>query len=85
MKIVKELYGVAIIFFYYIKWPFVLGLPVLYFYLDYPRKWVLDIIWIWCLILIIKDFVYRFILKKSHCEAARQRHTTLEADGKEKK
>ncbi|NPA04369.1 MAG: hypothetical protein GXO61_05840 [Epsilonproteobacteria bacterium] len=53
----RHLYGAGILFFYYIKIPFVIGLPILYFYLDYPRYWVLDVLWLYCLGLIIKDIV----------------------------
>jgi hypothetical protein len=30
---------------------------------------VMDGIWIYCMLLIVKDFVYRFILGKKHCDA----------------
>jgi len=46
------------------KWPIVLGLPVLYFYLDYPRYWVLDLLWIYSLGLIVKDFAVMFLRYK---------------------
>jgi len=29
-KIIKELYGVGILFFYFFKWPYFLGFPILY-------------------------------------------------------
>ena len=67
--VLKDLYGAGILFFYYIKWPFVIWLLVAYFYLDFKNNIFLDILWIWCIILIIKDFVYKFILKKSHCNS----------------
>ncbi|WP_084274889.1 hypothetical protein [Nitratiruptor tergarcus] len=53
----RHFYGAGILFFYYMKWPIVLGLPVLYFYLGYPRYWLLDLLWLYCLGLIIKDIV----------------------------
>ncbi len=62
----KELYGVGIIFFYYLKWPIVLGLPLLYFGLDYQHNRVMDLLWGYSLILIIKDFIYLYILKKKY-------------------
>ena len=68
-SILKDLYGAGILFFYYAKWFIALGLPVLYFVLDYKDNPILDIIWVWCIILIIKDFVYKFILKKSYCKS----------------
>ena len=60
----KHLYGAGILFFYYMKWPIVLGLPVLYFYLHYPRNIILDILWLYCLFLIIKDFVVMWLRYK---------------------
>jgi len=69
-EVLKGLYGGAILFFYYVKWFIALGLPVLYFVLDYKRNIIMDIIWILCIILIIKDFVYKFILKKSYCDSS---------------
>jgi len=64
----KEIYGAGIIFFYYIKWLVFIGLPILYYGLDYKHNTVMDILWIYCFILIIKDFVMIFILKKRYCE-----------------
>jgi len=69
LRVLKDLYGAGILFFYYVKWFIVIGLPILYYVLDYKRNYILDILWIWCIILIIKDFVYTFILKKSHCNS----------------
>ncbi|WP_041354083.1 hypothetical protein [Nitratiruptor sp. SB155-2] len=57
----RHLYGAGILFFYYLKWPIVIGLPILYFYLHYPRNWILDILWLYSLILIIKDFVVMYM------------------------
>ncbi len=70
-RVLKDLYGAGILFFYYVKWFIIIGLPVLYFGLDYKRNYILDILWIWCIILAVKDFVYRFILKKSYCNSGK--------------
>jgi hypothetical protein len=51
----RHLYGVAILLFYYIKIPVLIGVPILYFYLNYKRSLFLDILWLWCAFLIIKD------------------------------
>jgi len=69
LGVLKDLYGAGILFFYYVKWVIALGIPVLYYVLDYKDNIIMDILWIWCIILIIKDFVYKFILKKSHCDS----------------
>ncbi len=52
----RELYGAGIIFFYYIKYPIVIGLPILYYGLDYSHNKIMDILWIYSFLLIIKDF-----------------------------
>ncbi len=69
LTVLKDLYGAGILFFYYVKWIIALGIPVLYYVLDYKDNIVMDILWVWCIILIVKDFVYKFILKKSHCDS----------------
>ena len=62
----KEIYGVGIIFFYYIKWLIVIGLPILYFELDYSSNMVMNVLWFYSFGLIVKDFVYMVILKKKY-------------------
>jgi hypothetical protein len=64
----RHLYGAGIIFFYYTKWFIAIGLPFYYFYLGIKRNIILDILWVWCIILIIKDIIYKFVLKKSYCD-----------------
>jgi hypothetical protein len=57
----KELYGVGILFFYFLKWPIFLG----YIYLrmnGFKENYILDVLWLYCLMLIIKDFY--MLLKK---------------------
>jgi len=66
-SILRELYGAGIIFFYYLKYPILIGWPLLRYGLDYPDNIVMNILWIYCLVLMIKDIVYKFILKKSYC------------------
>jgi hypothetical protein len=65
-KFLKEIYGVGIIFFYYMKWLIVLGLPLLYFGLDYGSNMVMNILWWYSFGLIAKDFIYMVILKKKY-------------------
>ncbi len=57
LKILRELYGAGIIFFYYFKYPIVIGLPILYYGLDYSQNIVMNILWIYSLLLIFKDIV----------------------------
>ena len=64
----RQFYGTLILFFYYVKWFILIGLPWLYYGLDYKDNLILDLLWIICLGLIIKDFIYTVILKKSYCK-----------------
>ena len=74
-KLWREIYGAGILFFYYFKWPMILGYPALVYGLDYPRYWVLDLLWIYCGLLIVKDLVWKFVLKRSYCEEGSCSHT----------
>jgi len=53
----RHLYGAGILFFYYIKWPVFIGIPLMYEYLGFKKNIYLNILWIWCVILIVKDLV----------------------------
>ena len=64
----KELYGTGIIFFYYVKWLIFIGLPILYYGLDYKQNIIMDILWIYCFALITKDFIVRIVLKEKYCD-----------------
>jgi len=64
----KELYGAGIIFFYYVKWLIFIGLPILYYGLDYKQNTIMDVLWVYCFALITKDFIMIFVLKKKYCE-----------------
>jgi len=66
--ILKEIYGVGIMFFYFIKWFVFIGLPILYYGLDYKQNIIMNVLWFYCLILIIKDLVMRFIFKNRYCD-----------------
>jgi len=52
-SILKDLKGSWILFFHYLKWPIVLGLPILYFDLDYERNIIMYILWVYCFYLVI--------------------------------
>jgi len=62
----KEIYGVGIIFFYYMKWLILIGLPILYFGLEYDTNITMNILWWYSLALVVKDFVYLVILKRKY-------------------
>ncbi len=54
----NKLYGTVIIFFYFIKYPVAIFLPILYLVFNYPPNMILDGLWIICGILILKDRLY---------------------------
>jgi len=68
MKFLKELYGGGILFFYYIKYFVLIGYPVLLYGLDYKSNIYIDILWVYCLALMTKDIIFKFVLKKSYCK-----------------
>jgi len=69
MKIFKEIYGVGILFFYYIKYIILIGWPLLLYGLEYKPNIIMDVLWVYCLALMTKDIIFKFILKKSHCDS----------------
>ena len=74
-NVLKEIYGVGILFFYYMKYLILFGWPLLRYGLDYKDNIIIDVLWVYCLLLMIKDLVYKFILKKSYCDSASCSHT----------
>jgi len=75
-RIFKELYGVGILFFYYMKFVILFGWPFLRYVLEYRDNIIMNVLWVFCLFLFIKDLVDRFILKKDYCTDASLHHTT---------
>ena len=67
MKVLREIYGVGILFFYYMKYIILLGWPLLRYGLEYRDNIIMNVLWVFCLILMIKDLVYKFVLKRSYC------------------
>ena len=67
MKVLKEIYGVGILFFYYMKYIILFGWPLLRYGLEYRDNIIMNVLWVICLLLMIKDLVYKFVLKKSYC------------------
>jgi hypothetical protein len=68
MKIFKEIYGVGVLFFYYMKYIILIGWPILLLALEYKPNIIMDILWVYCLALMTKDIIYRFVLKKRYCD-----------------
>jgi len=71
LRIFKELYGAGILFFYYTKYVILIGYPLLVYGLEYTRSLPIDLLWLYCLGLMIKDFVYTVLLKKHYCPQKR--------------
>ncbi|WP_353663074.1 hypothetical protein [Hydrogenimonas sp. SS33] len=69
MHELRHLYGAGILLFYYAKWPILIGWPVMRFVLDYKDNWIIDALWLWCLILVVKDFYVLIIKKERYCTA----------------
>ncbi len=54
----KIIYGSFIFFFYFIKYPVVIFLPIAYFYLDYPNSIIMNILAGISVVLILKDWFF---------------------------
>lgn len=57
-----------VLFFYFIKLVIFLGIPILYFALDYKQSIILDLLWVYTFALITKDFIMKVVLKKKYCD-----------------
>jgi len=68
VKIFKEIYGVGILFFYYMKYIILIGWPILLYGLDYKSNIIMDLLWVYSLALMTKDFILKFIFKKRYCD-----------------
>jgi hypothetical protein len=66
--ILKEIYGTGILFFYYMKYIILIGWPVLLYGLEYKPNIFMDLLWVYCLALMTKDLVFKFVLKKRYCD-----------------
>ena len=69
MKALREIYGAGILFFYYMKYLILIGYPTLIYGLDYTPSIYFDILWVYCLALMTKDLIFKFVLKKSYCDS----------------
>ena len=75
LKALKEIYGVGILFFYYMKYVILIGWPILLYGLEYKPNIVMDILWVYCLALMTKDLIFKFVLKRSHCNSGACSHS----------
>lgn len=67
MKTLKEIYGVGILFFYYMKYIILIGWPLLLYGFGYEPNIIMDLLWVYSLALMTKDFILKFVLKKKYC------------------
>ena len=51
----KAIYGSLIMFFYFLKWPIAIGLPILHFAYGLKLNYFLIAFWLLCIGLILKD------------------------------
>lgn len=51
----KEIYGVGVLFFYFLKWPIAIAYPYMLTH-GLHQNYIIDIVWIYCIFLILKDF-----------------------------
>jgi hypothetical protein len=68
-KILRDLYGAGILFFYYMKYIILIGWPVLLYGLEYKPNIYMDMLWVYCLALMTKDFIMKFVLKRRYCDS----------------
>jgi len=54
----NKIYGSLIFFFYFVKYPLVIFLPIFYFYLDGQNNWILNILALISILLILKDWFF---------------------------
>ncbi|WP_083778307.1 hypothetical protein [Sulfurimonas autotrophica] len=60
----KELYGVGILFFYFLKWPIAVIYPYMLTH-GLHHNYILDVLWVYCIFLILKDLTIYLKKKKS--------------------
>jgi len=61
----KQLYGMLIIFFYFVKYPIVIYVPLSYYVLKFPSNWVMNVLWVVSVVLILKDIFFPHDKEKS--------------------
>jgi len=50
------------------KYIILFGWAFLHYVLEYKENIIMNVLWVFCLLLFIKDLVYKFVLKKRYCE-----------------
>jgi len=67
----KVIYGTLIFFFYFVKYPIVIFLPIAYSYLGYPNNYIMDILAFISVNLIIKDWFFPHE-KPANCQGVKK-------------
>jgi hypothetical protein len=60
----KQLYGVGILFFYFLKWPIAVGYPYLLLH-GLQNNYIIDVLWLYSIFLILKDFYMLYKKRKT--------------------
>ena len=68
----KTIYGTLIFFFYFIKYPIVIFLPIAYLKLGYSNNIILDILAFISLLLIVKDWFFPHE-KPQNCQGVKRK------------
>jgi len=68
----KTIYGTLIFFFYFIKYPIVIFLPIAYIELEYPNSMTMNILAFISVCLIIKDWFFPHE-KPKNCQGIKKR------------
>jgi hypothetical protein len=66
------IYGTLIFFFYFVKYPIVIFLPIAYFQLGYSNNWMLNILAFISVCLIVKDWFFPHE-KPQNCQGVKKR------------
>jgi len=74
----KELYGSGVLFFYFFKWPYVIGFPYLYQH-GLNNNYILNLLWFYCIFLIMKDF-YMFYKKREVSDSSDEKPKVTKED-----
>ena len=67
----KVIYGTLIFFFYFVKYPIVIFLPIAYFYMNFPNNWIMDILAFISSLLILKDWFFP-LEKPNNCQGVKK-------------
>ena len=50
------------------KWIVFIGVPILYYIVEYQQNILMDIAWVYTFALLTKEFIMKVLLKEKYCE-----------------